>query len=114
MIHVSFDTDMPTSCATCPFLIHCDECESWENFCALLHKGNGYDYRSFEARELTPTDRRREDCPLKDGDVRPHGKWTRLDENESVWRCSVCDEVHCCKADFCSNCGAKMEVHDDT
>lgn len=39
---------------------------------------------------------------------RPHGKWTRLDEYESVWRCSACDEVSCCKADFCPNCGADM------
>ena len=65
----------------------------------------------------TLTDRRDYECikmaieALKE--ERPHGKWTRLDEYESVWRCSACDEVSCCKADFCPNCGADMRKGGD-
>lgn len=110
MIHISFDIDMPASCEKCPFLIHCDECEGWENFCALLHKKNGYDYRSFADYELTPTDRRREDCPLKDGDGRPRAKWLPYHfENVALFfECSACERRDIIKSHFCPNCGAVM------
>ena len=85
MIQVLFDISMPKSCAECPFIVHCDECESWENYCPLLREHVGYDYNE----PYTPKDHRQENCPLNQ---RPHGEWIpcseRLPEEETdvlVW-----------------------------
>lgn len=62
MIQATFDIPMPKSCKECPFLVHCDACESWENKCTLLLGDcrNGYDYDE----PLTPADHRNPECPL--------------------------------------------------
>ena len=64
MIQATFDIPMPNSCKECPFLVHCDECESWENMCPFIldDKRIGYDYDE----PLTPTDHRRPECPLRE------------------------------------------------
>ena len=36
------------------------------------------------------------------------GKWVRV--GDSTWQCTVCGGVACCDADYCPDCGAKMEV----
>lgn len=70
MIQILFDICMPKSCSECQFIVHCDECESWENYCPLLHERVGYDYNE----PYTPKDHRRENCPLKEVEERPHGE----------------------------------------
>ena len=67
MIYAEYDMPMPKSCEACPFLVHCDACESWENYCALTFKKNGYDKGSYVKEEdRTPYNSRRDDCPLKE------------------------------------------------
>ena len=36
------------------------------------------------------------------------GQWIEVTKNMS-WKCSECGGVSCCEADFCPNCGAKMD-----
>ena len=40
------------------------------------------------------------------------GEWIRV--GDCTWKCSVCGEISCCDANYCPDCGAKMEVQDDS
>lgn len=40
-------------------------------------------------------------------DAVKHGRWTRLGDNS--YKCSECGEVSCCFADYCPDCGARMD-----
>lgn len=53
---------MPESCAKCPLLSNCSECEGIHNWCMPLGVDNGY--TDYPENDLTPTDKRRDDCPL--------------------------------------------------
>lgn len=67
MIVIRIDEPMPKSCEACQFLVHCDDCESWENFCPLIHKRAGYDrVQNHQAFPVVLSDRRRDDCPLQE------------------------------------------------
>lgn len=71
--------EMPKSCAECPLLESCSECEGYHNRCMPLGVENGYtDYPD----DLTPTDRRRDDCPL--APVPPHGRLIEAEPLETT------------------------------
>ena len=36
-----------------------------------------------------------------------HGTWTRVGDNS--YKCSECGEVSCCFADYCPDCGTRMD-----
>ena len=38
------------------------------------------------------------------------GEWVAM--SDVSYKCSVCGETSCCRGNFCSDCGAKMEVQD--
>ena len=38
------------------------------------------------------------------------GKWTDVNGDTSLWKCSNCGETSCCRGKYCLECGAKMEV----
>ena len=48
-------------------------------------------------------------CGKKD---EKHGKWVKLNDDDSAYRCSVCGEISCCKSIYCGDCGAKMVNRD--
>lgn len=35
-----------------------------------------------------------------------HGRWIDIDE---LYECSVCHNIACCRANYCQDCGAKMD-----
>ena len=47
--------------------------------------------------------------PLKT-EIPKVGRWIPVGD---MWRCSECKELSCCQGNFCSDCGAKMEVNDN-
>ena len=55
------------------------------------------------------------DCETCDKNERPAGKWILEDELNHTYRCSVCNELSCCKGSFCPDCGADMrgDKHED-
>ena len=65
------------------------------------HERTGYDrgFRDGYAEALKETDN------VPDKNV---GKWTDVNGDGSLWRCSVCGETQCCYDNYCGNCGAKM------
>lgn len=38
-----------------------------------------------------------------------HGKWVEVNDDDSLYRCSVCGELSCCNSPYCGECGAKMD-----
>ena len=53
---------------------------------------------------------------VQTSDMRPvvHGYWISYaekyhDANYNIWECSVCHENSCCEANYCPDCGAKMD-----
>lgn len=38
------------------------------------------------------------------------GKWKIV--GDCTWQCTVCGGVSCCNAEYCPDCGAKMEVQE--
>lgn len=38
-----------------------------------------------------------------------HGRWIRVNSDDSLWKCSVCGEKSCCKSAYCGDCGAIMD-----
>ena len=36
------------------------------------------------------------------------GRWEDVNEDGTLYRCSVCGEMSCCKSLFCGDCGARM------
>ena len=41
--------------------------------------------------------------------ARPQGEWTDVNGDGSLWKCSNCGEMSCCKGNYCPDCGAKMK-----
>lgn len=74
--------EMPGSCAECPLLSDCSDCEGYHNWCMPLGVDNGY--TDYPKNDLTPSNKRRDDCPLVP--VPPHGRLGDLDELESGLR----------------------------
>lgn len=72
--------EMPTSCSECPLLEGCSECEGYHNCCMPLGIENGY--FDYPLNDLTPIDKRRDDCPLVP--VPPHGGLIDADALERV------------------------------
>lgn len=62
--------EMPKSCSECQLLEGCSDCEGYHNYCMPLGIENGY--FDFPSNDLTPIDKRRDDCPLVP--VPPHGR----------------------------------------
>ena len=65
------------------------------------HERIGYDrgFRDGYAEAMEKTD----NVPEKNV-----GKWTDVNGDGSLWRCSVCGETQCCYDNYRGNCGAKM------
>ena len=42
------------------------------------------------------------------------GEWIDINGDGSLWKCSNCGETSCCRGKYCSDCGARMEVDDET
>jgi len=40
---------------------------------------------------------------------RPSGEWLDVNGDGSLWECTNCHDKACCKGNFCSECGARME-----
>ena len=57
---------LPESCIACDLKVNCDACEGYEVYCAPLGKDIGYENEVL-------TDRRRDDCPLREFKMRPAG-----------------------------------------
>jgi len=39
-----------------------------------------------------------------------HGKWITLSpDKSSYFVCSVCEEISCCRGNYCPDCGARMD-----
>lgn len=47
-------------------------------------------------------------APTIEAEPVKHGYWIEVAKNTS-WKCSECGELSCCKADYCPDCGAKMD-----
>ena len=37
------------------------------------------------------------------------GKWIDVNEDGSLFKCSECGELQCCRSNYCGECGAKMD-----
>lgn len=73
---VLIDMEIPSSCRDCGFRVNCDECEGWEQYCCLV--GNiGYDIL---------TDKRRDDCPLKELKQSEPQITTNIYDKEEIFR----------------------------
>ena len=44
-------------------------------------------------------------------DAVKHGRWIRLGDNS--YKCSECGEVSCCFANYCPDCGARMDGEEE-
>lgn len=111
---IYIDEELPKSCASCQFLVLCDQCEGAENYCPFVGCV-GYDLSDnlITGASVTPTGERHKGCPLVQ---KPHGEWvfekgdgkTRCDG----WGCSSCGRVFHTKVPyfaeflFCPNCGS--------
>lgn len=49
-------------------------------------------------------------APTIDAEPVKHGKWIKVGDN--TYRCSRCNEVSCCNGNFCTDCGARMEMEE--
>ena len=38
-----------------------------------------------------------------------HGRWEDVNKDATVYKCSVCGELSCCRMPFCGECGARMD-----
>lgn len=38
-----------------------------------------------------------------------HGHWIDINENGSLWECSICGDRSCCSGNYCMECGTKMD-----
>ena len=105
---IYIDEELPKSCASCQFLVHCDQCEGTENYCPLVGDV-GYDKSYDPVDPVTPTEKRDEKCPLEH---RPHGEWIPFsgDTLDVRMKCSICGSVEMplARHNFCPNCGADM------
>ena len=45
---------------------------------------------------------------IDDISIVKHGYWVEVTKNTS-WKCSECGELSCCKANYCPDCGVKMD-----
>ena len=111
MNKIYIDGELPKSCASCDFLVHCDACEGHENYCPFIgHVGYDISDDLIDGTRVTFVTKRHDHCPLKQ---RPHGEWIK-DGFFAV--CSNCDhelqhyDLVVSQIHFCPNCGAKMEV----
>ena len=109
---IYIDGELPESCASCQFLVHCCECEGYENYCPFIGVV-GYDLSDNlkDGAPVTPTWERHEECPLEQ---RPHGKWITKKDSLQTY-CSHCDTAipYSDEYDFsdfilCPYCGADM------
>ena len=51
------------------------------------------------------------ETPTIEAEPTRHGKWIKVGDN--TYRCSRCNEVSCCNGNFCTDCGARMEIEDE-
>lgn len=62
---IYIDEELPQSCASCQFLVHCDECEGAENYCPFVgHVGYDISDNLINGAPVTPSWERHEECPL--------------------------------------------------
>ena len=48
-------------------------------------------------------------APTVDAEPVKHGHWIDINENGSLWECSICGDRSCCCGNYCMECGAKMD-----
>lgn len=110
---IYIDEELPKSCASCQFLVHCDQCEGTENYCPFVGSV-GYDKSYDPVDPVTPTEKRDEECPLEH---RPHGEWI-----EKPWGvvCSRCKAQapfspngNQLESEFCPVCGSRKVKNTD-
>ena len=51
-----------------------------------------------------------EDAPAIEAIPIIHGYWEIVWDN--TFKCSICGEISCCKGNYCSDCGARMDKED--
>lgn len=131
---IYIDGELPKSCASCQFLVHCDECEGHENYCPFIGSV-GYDISDtlIDGTPVTPVTHRHRHCPVV---KRPHGEWVekpsyKEDKELGIEKqvvCSKCDEQNShyvygkdgqitgkmfVRSRFCPSCGADMRKEGD-
>lgn len=107
---IYIDEELPKSCASCQFLVHCDQCEGTENYCPFVG-AVGYDPSDtlISGAPITPSRERHEECPLEH---RPHGEWIEKPWGVICSRCKA-QALHTpngnqSRSDYCPDCGASM------
>ncbi len=104
---IYIDEELPKSCASCQFLVHCDQCEGSENYCPFVGSV-GYDISDnlIDGTPVTPATHRHRHCPVV---ARPHGEW-KLRSPYEAWfeeyKCSNCNAYGWFNWHFCPNCGS--------
>lgn len=103
---IYIDGELPKSCASCQFLVHCDQCEGTENYCPFVGCV-GYDPSDtlINSAPITPTGKRHEECPLVQ---MPHGEWIEKYHERFKYYCSRCESGTDREGKFCDACGADM------
>lgn len=48
-------------------------------------------------------------CALYKPTAIKHGLWMEVNDDGSLYKCSVCGELSCCCSPYCGECGAKMD-----
>lgn len=107
---IYIDGELPKSCASCEFLVHCDECEGHENYCPIIREQVGYDISDslIDGAPVTFVTKRHRHCTLKQ---RPHGEWIPC-KDDNFCKCSECKQIVMSeeRSNFCPNCGADMRT----
>ena len=113
MIRIDLDIEMPESCSVCPFLVYCDDCEGHENYCPIIRDHVGYNVDSdvIDGRPITPSRKRKRDCPMIDI---PQGQW--IDEftgQKNLYWCKFRNKTNCDFCAFHSDCEIHWEGDDE-
>ena len=113
---IYIDEELPKSCASCQFLVHCDQCEGTENYCPFVGcVGHDPSDTLMDGAPITPARERHEECPLEQ---RPHGEWEIYFNSSGTLmrKCTRCGHEFNQNSDaqnFCPNCGADMRKQGD-
>lgn len=45
--------------------------------------------------------------------IKEKNYWTKLNDDQSCYQCSNCENISCCQGNYCPDCGAKMEINEN-